>query len=171
VGKKLLARLAVTFGVSIAMLGGFVSTASAAPAAVETTMTAMAPVTAAVTCSTTGCDHKDPVDSGCSASAVLVTSKNTSKGLFRLYYSTACGTNWIQVNNYAGGSTRPDGYLHLVVWDVARGVWGFDFFDAQPTRGLHYGNMIYSPGNRCTAAWADWDADGSSDVLLRSSGC
>src|SRR4051794_20749828 len=54
-------------------------------------------------CSGAGCDNKDPVNTGCARRARAVASKNTAKGRFDLYWSSTCQTNWVQVNNYAGG--------------------------------------------------------------------
>jgi uncharacterized protein DUF2690 len=154
---KLLAKTAVTVGASVAMLGGFASAASAAPAA-------EAPVTIAVTCSGTGCDGKDPYATDCDASKVEVGRKASSKGTFILYYSRTCKTNWIETPNFAGGTSR----LELAVWD--RGRDKFVTFPARPTPGRHWGDMVYSPGSSCAMGLADWNL-GDWDVIIPSSGC
>lgn len=140
-GKRLLSRAAAAFGISAMLVIGSALTASAAPVS-----KAEDPVTVAVTCSGTGCDGKDPYASGCAASGDLVGSKNTSKGLFRLYFSDDCDTNWIEIRNYAGGSSRPDGKLELTVWDVPRNKTVRYY--ASSTPGRHWGDMVYSPGKQ-----------------------
>lgn len=159
-GKKLLASAAATAGLSIALLGGVTTVASAAPAE--------APISAAATCSGTGCDGKDPYDSGCGSSRVNAGERSTSKGRFILYYSSGCRTNWIETPNYAGGSTRPDGKLQLSAWDGGRGKQ-VDFW-ASSSAGRHFGNMVYSPGSSCARGLADWTY-GAWDVNIGSSGC
>ncbi|MFS8101436.1 DUF2690 domain-containing protein [Lentzea alba] len=155
--NKLLTSAAVTAGLTVAMLGGATASVSAAPTA--------APVTAAVTCTGAGCDHKDPYDSGCGASRVEAGRKASSKGTFFLYYSTVCKTNWIEVPNYGGGTPS----LELSVEDTGRGK--IVRYDARPTPGRHYGNLIYSPGSTCAFGLADWDADSTWEVIVPSSGC
>ncbi|MFJ8964946.1 DUF2690 domain-containing protein [Lentzea sp. NPDC102401] len=154
--KKLLAGAAAVVGLSIAMLGG-VTAASAAPAE--------APISAAATCSGAGCDHKDPYDYGCGASRSKAGEKATARGTFILYYSSACRTNWIEVPSYAGGPPS----LELSVWDGGRNK--IVRYDAAPTAGRHYGNMVYSPGSNCSIGYADWDADVAWEVIIKSSGC
>jgi Protein of unknown function (DUF2690) len=127
-----------------------------------------APVSIAVTCSGSSCDHKDPYNSGCAASGINVNSRSTAKGTFYLRYSTVCRTNWIYTPNYSGGSTAWHGKLELAVWDVPRNV--VDRFLAPATRGVHYGNMVYSPGSNCAWGFADWSG-GDWDVRIPSSGC
>jgi hypothetical protein len=145
------------FFVALAILAaGFASAAPAAAAADEAGITA--------TCSGTACDNKDPVDSGCAASGSSVASKQTSKGTFHLYYSSTCKTNWVRVPNYAGGGTR----LELSVWDVPRNK--IVRYYASTSAGLHYGNMVYSPGSNCAHGFADWNG-GNWDVDVPSSGC
>lgn len=148
----LLALLAAGFG-SVLLIAP--AQAAAAPAT---------PPSVAATCSGTGCDHKDPVDYGCAASGSIVGSKQTAKGTFRLYYSSVCKTNWIQTPNYAGGGVD----LELTVWDVPRNK--VVRFPAPSTPGLHYGNMVYSPGNNCAHGLADWNG-GDWDVDIPSSSC
>lgn len=151
---KLLAGAATTAGLSIALLGGVT------PAA-----TAEAPVSAAVTCTGTGCDNKDPYATGCGASRVESGRKATTKGTFILYFSRTCQTNWIETPNFAGGTPS----LELTVWDRARNKTVR--FNAPPTRGRHWGNMVYSPGTSCAVGFADWDADSAWEVIIESSGC
>lgn len=55
-----------------------------------------------ITCFGYGCDNKDPVSTGCSATAytassVPITIGSTRVGTLNNRYSTACGTNWSQV--------------------------------------------------------------------------
>ncbi|EWC60798.1 hypothetical protein UO65_3939 [Actinokineospora spheciospongiae] len=139
----------------------------AQPASATTASTTGA-VGVAVTCSGTGCDNRDPVATGCASSAINAVTKSTSKGLFILKYSTVCKTNWMYVGNYAGGSTRSDGKLQLDAWDQTRGKQVQ--FLASSSAGLHYGNMVYSPGDNCGYGLADWSG-GEWDVTLKSSGC
>lgn len=155
-GTKLLASAAATAGLSIALLGGVTTVASAAPAA--------APISAAATCSGTGCDGKDPYDSGCGSRSES-GRKATAKGTFILYYSGTCKTNWIETPNYAGGTPS----LELTVWDKGRNK--IVRYDAKPTAGRHYGNMVYSPGSSCAVGLADWDSDSTWEVAIESSGC
>jgi hypothetical protein len=129
-------------------------------AAVAETATAPLPL-----CSGTSCDNKDPVDSGCAASGVVVDSQTTAKGTFRLYYSTACETNWIQVGNYAGGGP----HLYMDVCDLDRPECVA--FNSGTNPGLHYGNMVYSPGSNCAKGYADYDSDTVYEVVLESSSC
>ncbi|MET9629014.1 DUF2690 domain-containing protein [Lentzea sp. NPDC006480] len=151
-GNKLLTRTAAAIGLSVAMIGGFATAASA------------------VTCSGAGCDRQDPYDTGCGASRVVSGTKTSAKGTFRLYYSTTCKTNWIEVANYAGGSTATDGKLSLTAWDRARNE--FAFFHTSPTPGRHYGNMIYSPRDSCGIGYAFWAPDPyTPEVRIASSGC
>jgi hypothetical protein len=144
---------------------GFALTASAAPVS---EVKAEDPVTVAVTCSGAGCDGKDPYASGCAATGNEVGTRNTSKGLFRLYYSGACRTNWIEIRNYAGGSSRPDGKLELTVWDVPRNKTVRYY--ASSTPGRHWGDMVYSPGSNCAWGFADWNG-GDWDVRVPSPSC
>jgi hypothetical protein len=131
-------------------------------------MAFMTPTAAAVSCSGTGCDGGDPVNSGCGNSSVTSQHISTPKGDFYLKYSTVCKTNWVLVPNYAGGSSRPDNKLQLYVEDAGRK--GVSFW-APSTPGTHYGNMVYSPGTRCAIGAADWQADATWEVVLRSSSC
>jgi hypothetical protein len=127
--------------------------ASAAPQAIQ------------ASCSGTSCDNKDPVVTGCSSSATPVDSQTTAKGTFRLMWSPTCQTNWVQVNNYAGGGP----HLFLDVCDIPRGVcvtW-----DAPTTAGRHYGNMVYSPSNHCAEGLVDYDSDTTYEIILTSSTC
>jgi hypothetical protein len=110
-------------------------------------------------------DCGDPVDSGCSANATTVDSQTTSKGTFELRYSRSCSTNWVRVGNFAGGS-QP---LYLYVEDSDRGVYAG--FEAAPTRGLHYGNMVWSPAANCARGLVDYDLDIGYEVRLYSSTC
>jgi Protein of unknown function (DUF2690) len=110
-------------------------------------------------------DCDDPVDAGCSANATTVDSQTTSKGTFELRYSRSCSTNWVRVENYAGGSEP----LYLYVEDSDRGVYAG--FEAAPTRGLHYGNMVWSPAANCARGLVDYDNDIGYEVRLYSSTC
>ena len=122
----------------------------------------------AVSCSGAGCDGKDPVDSGCAASAVNVGSQETRKGTFYLRYSRTCKTNWVHVGNYAGGSSARDGKLNLTIDEITRNKTVR--FLASPTPGAHYGNMVYSPGSNCAYGLAAWN-EGEWDMVIASSGC
>ncbi|MGW4206779.1 DUF2690 domain-containing protein [Lentzea sp. NPDC004789] len=155
-GKKLLAGAAATAGLSIALLGGVTTVANAAPA--------QAPLSAAATCSGTGCDGKDPYDSGCGGGRSEIDRQSTSKGTFILYYSNTCKTNWVETPSFAGGTS----YLELTVQDRNRDK--LIRFHTSPTPGRHYGNMVYSPGDNCAVAYVDWDG-GLWDVILTSSFC
>jgi len=154
------------FAMLALLAAGFASVLLIAPA--QAAAAPAAPPVAAATCSGTGCDNKDPVNTGCASSGSSVASKDTAKGRFHLYYSSVCKTNWIRVGNYAGGSGRPDNKLQLTVWDAPRNKY-VDFF-ASSSAGVHYGNMVYSPGNNCSWGMADWNL-GGWDVQLKSSSC
>ena len=154
-GKKLLASAAATAGLSIALLGGVTTVASAAPAE--------APISAAATCSGTSCDGKDPYDSGCGGRSES-GRKSTAKGTFILYYSSTCKTNWIETPNFAGGTPN----LEMTVQD--RGRNKLVRFASSPTPGRHYGNMVYSPGDSCAVGFADWGG-GAWEAVIESSGC
>lgn len=117
-------------------------------------------------CSGTGCDNKDPVNTGCARGARPVASKNTGKGLFELYWSSACQTNWVQVNNYAGGGD----YLKFKTSDMDRPFYGH-VFTASTKTGLHYGDMVWSPGKNCAEGHADWINNGHDEVIMKSSSC
>jgi len=116
-------------------------------------------------CSGTSCDNDDPYDSGCASNSVQVDSQTTAKGTFRLYFSNSCKTNWIQVNNYAGGGP----HLWMDVCDLDRPKCVV--FDSSTGAGLHYGNMVYSPGSNCAKGYADYDSDATDEVVLESSTC
>ncbi|MCG5219363.1 DUF2690 domain-containing protein [Streptosporangium sp. KLBMP 9127] len=123
---------------------------------------------AAVTCSGYGCDHKDPVDTGCSAGSTVVDKKSTAKGVFELRWSPNCQTNWVRTPGYAGGGQ----YLKFTVCDyTASGTAFCDSFSTQPTKGLHYGNMVYSRSQNCARGRAYWGSGGANQVLLASSKC
>ncbi|HLG63874.1 MAG TPA: DUF2690 domain-containing protein [Ktedonosporobacter sp.] len=71
----------------------------------------LAPTTAfqpAVTCSGNGCTGRDPVQTGCSATASTVLSGGIFNGsgqrigTINLRFSSACGTNWAQVVSSIG---------------------------------------------------------------------
>jgi hypothetical protein len=117
-------------------------------------------------CSGAGCDDKDPVQTGCAQSARTVAYKDTPKGRFGLYWSAACQTNWVQINNYAGGGD----YLKFKTSDLDRPYYGHIFI-ASTKAGLHYGDMVWSPGKNCAVGHADWKANGHDDVILKSSSC
>lgn len=151
------------FALLALVAAGFVSVLAIAPA-----QASAAPSTALVSCSGTACDGKDPVNSGCAASGSIVGSRSTAKGTFRLYFSSVCRTNWVQTPNYAGGSTRPDNKLELTVWDVPRNK--LVRFFASSAQGVHYGNMVYSPGSNCAHGYADWNG-GDWNVDIPSSSC
>jgi hypothetical protein len=117
-------------------------------------------------CSGTGCDDKDPVVTGCARGAHPVASKNTGKGRFELYWSATCQTNWVQVNNYAGGGD----YLRFRTSDMDRPHYGH-VFTASTKAGRHYGDMVFSPGHNCAEGHADWISNGHDEVVIKSSGC
>jgi hypothetical protein len=150
-------KFAIVAMVLTALLSGLVTQTASAD-----------PVSVAATCSGTGCDNRDPAQTGCDDSAITVDTDATSKGTFLLRYSTVCRTNWVHIGSYAGGSSRPDGKLELRVEDHDRGV-GFSYF-ASSTAGTHWGNMVYSPGSNCAVGSADWNL-GAWDAVMSSSGC
>ncbi|WP_428964774.1 DUF2690 domain-containing protein [Micromonospora fluostatini] len=56
-------------------------------------------------------DYTDPAQTGCSATAVTIWSKQLQhpvtgvvNGVMEVRYSTACQTNWVRVNNYVNGA-------------------------------------------------------------------
>ncbi|SCF18548.1 Protein of unknown function (DUF2690) [Micromonospora matsumotoense] len=60
----------------------------------------------AVSCTTTGCDGTDPINTGCSADARNATSQPayivkgaTTLAVVELRYSATCGTNWGKISN------------------------------------------------------------------------
>lgn len=117
-------------------------------------------------CSRAGCDNKDPVVTGCARTARPVASKNTPKGRFSLYWSPTCQTNWMQVNNYAGGGQ----YLKFKTSDMDRPFYGH-VFTASTRPGLHFGDMVWSPGRNCAEGHADWMANGRDEVVVKSRSC
>ena len=42
---------------------------------------------------------------------------------------------------------------------------------ASTSRGLHYGDMVWSPGRNCAEGHADWVANGRDEVVIKSSAC
>lgn len=126
------------------------------------------PASTAATCSGAGCDDLDPARTGCDDSAITVDTVSSSKGTFKLRYSTTCKTNWLYVGNYAGGSDRSDGKLEMRVEDHDRAE-GFSYY-ASSAAGTHWSNMIYSPGDNCGIGAADWNY-GDWDAVVSSSGC
>jgi hypothetical protein len=129
-----------------------------------------APVEAAATCSGTGCDNKDPEVTGCAAGAITAASVSSPKGRVELRYSPTCGTKWVRIPNYAGGSSRPDGKLQIRVWDRPRDV--YVNFWASAGAGSHWGNMVYSPGaTRCGWGQVDWNGGSAWDAQVKASTC
>jgi hypothetical protein len=151
------AAAGTTLGAAL-MVGASVASAAAHPPADPTSHRA--------SCTGTGCDNKDPVRTGCARGARPVASKNTGKGRFALYWSATCQTNWVQVNNYTGGGD----YLKFRISDMDRPFYGH-VFTASTRRGLHYGDMVWSPGRNCAEGHADWVANGRDEVVIKSSAC
>ncbi|MGW4209448.1 DUF2690 domain-containing protein [Lentzea sp. NPDC004789] len=128
------------------------------------------PVEVAVTCSGSGCDDKDPEATGCASGAVTAAAVTSSKGRIELRYSSTCGTKWVRIPSYAGGSTRPDGKLQIRVWDRPRNVY-VNFWASAGT-GSHWGNMVYSPGvTRCGWGQVDWNGGATWDAEVKASTC
>lgn len=150
-------------------LTGAASTHASAAAVTSTPAPSAASMTSAATCSGVNCDYKDPVQTGCSTGSTVVDRKSTGKGTFELRWSSTCQTNWVQIPNYAGGGQ----YLKFNVCDYypASGASICSPFTAQPTPGLHYGNMVYSRANHCAKGSARWGSGSQNEVYLASSKC
>jgi hypothetical protein len=124
------------------------------------------PARVLASCSKKGCDNKDPVGTGCARGARSVAHQDTGMGRFELYWSPSCQTNWVQINNYKGGGD----YLKFIVADLDRPFRGH-VYTATTRAGLHYGDMVWSPGRNCAEGHADWKSNGHDDVVVKSSGC
>lgn len=166
IGMSKIATAAVIAALS---LTGAASTHASAATATSTPAPSAVNTSSAATCSGVGCDHKDPVDTGCATGSTVVDRKSTGKGTFELRWSSKCQTNWVQIPNYTGGGQ----YLKFEVCDYynASGDSVCVPFTAQPTPGLHYGNMAYSRTNNCAKGSARWGSGSQDVVRLASSKC
>lgn len=118
-----------------------------------------------VTCTGTGCDRKDPIETGCAKDARTVASApirdeiwNRDIGTVELRWSPTCQTNWSRATvnfysenlaNWAVGVVRQRDEYHVEHDLVAR---------LQPG-GVNYSDMIYAPTDAVYAwtqlAWID----------------
>ncbi len=110
----------------------------------------------AATCSGSGCNGKDPVVTGCTASAYLakqfpirrVSDGTVVSGVYlQVYYSNTCGTNWVRVNKnpYCGKVVK--------VIDVAK-VDGYHEVETDTTCGASYSMQVYAPGSTPVQVYA-----------------
>ncbi len=127
----------------------FAILAALAVSLVPATVAQAAPAHVQVTCSGYGCDHLDPVATGCSAGSTTVTSAAIGGvGTVELRWSPTCQTNWSRVTIAAGGA-NPSGFWRYA--DIYRqSPAAHDYFDFNGNGSPVYGNMLYAPG----CAWA-----------------
>jgi hypothetical protein len=120
-----------------------------AVAAILVAMLGVIGVASPAQASGTGYNNSDPYNTGCASSKSRIHSYYAGGGRFDMYYSGACGTNWIEwngpyvctwkrVQSVYGGWTR---------WETDHSVWS-------------YSMQIYAPGN--TAVEVEW-AVGSAE--------
>jgi len=107
------------------------------------------PLSPHVSCSGYGCDHQDPVATGCSAGSYTVTSApitlgGTSYGTVELRWSPTCQTNWSRVTVASGGSNPNRWYRYAEVDRVS--PYAYDWYPYNGTGSPVYGNMLYAPG-------------------------
>jgi hypothetical protein len=144
----------------LAGLAGAAVLALPATAAQATTPGAVRPM---VTCSGYGCDHADPVATGCSAGSYTVVSAPvvlgaTSYGTVELRWSPTCQTNWSRVTVAAGGS-NPNGWLRYAEVD-RQSPSAYDGYPYYGNGSPVFGNMLYAPG--CASAYGAIQINGSS---------
>ncbi|GGZ79221.1 DUF2690 domain-containing protein [Streptomyces echinoruber] len=101
------------------------------------------------TCSTTGCDNLDPIDTGCAGTSATVPQGTVSAydGQLELRWSSTCRTNWARFSpgyNYNG---------HYAIWVDRQGAPGvgaktgrhFEFW-GRPEDGPFWSDQLYAPG-------------------------
>jgi hypothetical protein len=95
-------------------------------------------------------DGTNPVDTGCSASGspikdfpITRQSDGARVGTARVMYSSACGTNWVAVDNWVAGATA---------WKyISRANQFFEQGEEDTVTGWSFGMQAYAPGSTCIA--------------------
>lgn len=127
-------------------------------------MILVSPPAQAATCSGTGCNGKDPEATGCSAGATVADSVALyPSGRAQLRWSPSCGTNWVRILDFPGGSSS----IRITV----SSEYGSVPFLAPGTPGSHWGNMVYAPGCARGDVLYVTDSGSHQDVHLESSAC
>ncbi|SCL26930.1 Protein of unknown function [Micromonospora pallida] len=110
----------------------------------------------------TGYDYTDPAQTGCSASAITIWSKDLRhpatgvvNGVMELRYSTVCQTNWVRVNNYVSGAAA----RKIIVRPRVHAPYGGSLEYAMDSTvdvyyGWSYGLQFYAPSWVCVEVGA-----------------
>jgi hypothetical protein len=104
-------------------------------------------------------DYTDPAQTGCSASAATIWSKDLRhpvsgvvNGRMEVRYSTVCETNWVRVNNYVNGAKARKLIQRSRTHAPAGGVVEFAQDNTVDTYfGWSYGLQFYAPSWVCVA--------------------
>lgn len=104
-------------------------------------------------------DYTDPAQTGCSASAITIWSKDLRhpvsgvvNGRMEVRYSTVCETNWVRVNNYVNGASARKIIQRYRTHAPNGGTVEFAEDNTVDTYfGWSYGLQFYAPSWVCIA--------------------
>ncbi|GLY25570.1 hypothetical protein [Micromonospora sp. NBRC 101691] len=138
----------------------------------------LAPATPAAAYSGYGYDNRDPYDTGCASSQVLletvdiVTQFGVSVGTGYLWYSRNCGTNWISVRTkYASPSGWAGGITTNTYRDTPSGQALFTWTRPWVAGAVSWSDMLYAPVE-CVRAVGSVDSDHGVGVgWIHQPGC
>ena len=109
-----------------------------------------------------GYDHTDPAQTGCSATAITIWTKQLRhpatgvvNGAMELRYSTACQTNWVRVDNYVNGAAARKIIVRQRVHAPEGGSLEYAIDNTVDVyHGWSYGLQLYAPSWVCVEVGA-----------------
>jgi hypothetical protein len=109
-----------------------------------------------------GYDGTNPVSTGCSASGTAIAdypiyriSDHVRVGTTRVMYSTACGTNWVAVDNWISGATA--------IKYIDRASPWFQQGELDTVTGWSFGMQAYAPGSTCITVQGSLTVPGNAN--------
>jgi hypothetical protein len=145
-----------------------VKSAARAAGALAVAAALVAAPTSAQATSGTGYDGTDPASTGCVNSGQKIFTRDLQDydglyaGTFEVWYSSACGTNWVRAYQPYNGGTS----YKTITRNAQAGLPSFTETETDPGAGWSYSMQVYAPGNTSIMVGGGFDTGGAFSVQM-----